>query len=339
MKMIRMKSLREKLRMEKVIFDSNFVPVNGFRSGCYDVYYVLYYDPKPRHKNSIYIPEDPVTEYKVSRNTNSACFSGVKSMLMPYLNLDPYCKSVKHDVPVPNKMYYKMNFKNAGKPILKKSERYAWLKMCKKHNLLPNYIVPSTVVTGKVVFDMVGISPSLLYAYLTMMRAIVEYPAFVRSTVYLVNKVGMDFYAAFVYTTKYYITNYGHHIIAPNYNHGSSNRSEADLTNMKNIDLDLMVGLYRFFKNPEKFDDRHVSEICKGSWQCDSTIKDICKVKYCINAADLFKPSLKKIIETDTDKEVRKYIEDFTKEPSVRIVIKDISVKPKKSLEGENEST
>jgi len=326
--------------MEKKVFDSKMITTT-FRAGSYDVYYVLYYDSKPTHKSSIYIPEDPVEEFKVKRNNNSACFAGMRNMLGAYLGNDPYCKETKHDVPVPNRVYYKMNFSNAGKPILKKSERYAWLKLCKEHNLLPNYVVPSTVITGKVVFDMTETSPSLLYTYLTMMRTIVEYPAFVRSMVYLVDKLEMNFWAAFVYTSKFYISNHGHHIVAPGYTGGyyCAEKSQHQLINMTGIDLSLMISLRRFYKNPTKFDNRHITELCKTHWQCNDIIQAICKIKCTLKASDLFKPSIGKLVETDTDDEAKKQIDVLLADSPVEIVIKEIGIETKKEVGGKNGPT
>lgn len=329
--MLNTNSILRKLKMKKVIFDSNMITTR-FSSGSYDVYYLLYYDSRPIRKDSIYIPKDPTLEYNVKRNSNTACFAGVKNTLQSYVNPGPYCKDPKPNLPIPNRIYYKMNFKTAGSPKLKRSERYTWLELCKQYNLLPNYVIPSTVITGKVVFDMNYIPPSLLYTYLTMMRAIVEYPAFVRAVVYLVNKLKMNFYAAFIYASKYYISNFGHHIINPVGENCFYSSNTRDITKMKKIEFHLMASLKKFSENPEEFDNRHITDLGTTHWRCSDTIRKISKITRYVDASDLFKPSLEKAIEAKTEEEAQKHLLNMCNEPSAKIILKDLSIKKNLSI-------
>lgn len=313
--------------MKEVILDSEMLSTD-FRDGNYDVSYALYYDSTPRRKNSIYIPKDLGTDLKAHKNSNHACFAGMRGMLQEYVNPGPYCKTHRLNIPMPNRVCYKMNFNTAGKPKLSKTERYAWLRICKKYKLLPSYVVPSTVITGQVVFDMHGISPSLLYFYLTMMRAIVEYPAFVKAMVYLSEKTEMNFYAAFVFASRIYISNYGHHVISPNEHYGSGTNSK-DIANMKGIEFHLMSGLRKYTQDPRKYDKRPISELQNTYWKCSDTIRTICITKRSLTAPDLFKPSLTKAIEAETEAEIQKHLNEMEHEPDVRIILKNLNVKQK----------
>jgi len=317
--------------LEEIIFDTGKLPIEKFNAGCYDVTYLLYYDPEPSRKNSIYISKQPKREFGADKNTNKACFAGVGRMLQSYETPDPYYKGPpKSDIPIPNRIFYIMNFKSAGKPELSKTERYAWLRLCKKHKLLPNYVAASTVITGKVVFDTSIVSPSLLYTYLTMMRAIVEYPAFVKAVVYLVDKVEMNFYAAFVYASMFYISNFGHHIINPSQYHGGGCHQEKFMKETSMIEFHLMAGLRRYSQDPEQYDKRCASDLSKTGWMCNGTIIKICNVRYNIKASDLFKPSLTMAIEAETDAEARKYLKKMGKEPDTKIILKRSTIKQEK---------
>lgn len=321
-----------KLNMKTVTIDSGIINSNH-HAGPYNVNYMVYYDPKPRGTNSIYISEDPIKEYTTQFAGNRACFAGVSDLISSYggyKNTNPYNRvSAKQNMPMPNRIYYKMS-PGAGSPKLTATEKYAWLRLCKEHKLLPHYVVPSTVMKKRVVFDISETPPSLLYAYLTMMRAVVEYPGFVKGVVYLCTKLDLNFYAAFVYATKIYITNMGHHIISP-YREYRSNTDR--ISGMKGIEAHLMINLKRFVDNISEIDSRHMSAISRGGWQCSNNIDRASNIRCSLRLPDIFKPSLEKAIMAETVVESQQYLDEIKSDPEVKVVFKDFTLtKPKETV-------
>lgn len=311
--------------MKEIIIDSSIINHNHC-SGPYNVRYMLYYDSKPRGKDSIYISKEPAKEHGMPFNSNTACFAGVSREMSSYTQPTPYDNKPRQNIPIPNRLHFKLG-PASGTPKLSATERYAWLRLCKEYKLLPNYVAPSTVTKKNVVFDISEISPALLYVYLSMMRAIVEYPGFVKAIVYLVNKLKMNYYAAFVYASKMYITNTGHHIMTPNRDYKQKAHS------MSNIEAHLMINLRRFIDDPSEFDSRHITEINKGGWCCASNIMNVSNLRAGLKLEDLFKPSLEKAIMTDDDKKAQHYLDQIKKDPAIKVTFKNSALtKPKKTV-------
>ena len=316
--------------MKQIILDSNII-TDQSRSGSYNVRYALYYDGRRRRKNSIYIPENLKSEFGVDFVSNRACFAGFRGELGSYYNPDPYTKRSNKNVPIPNRIYYIPDMKSTGSPKPTLTEMYTWIRLCKQHKLLPEYVAPSVVSKGRVVFDITETSPSLLYLYLSMIRSVSEYPAFVKATVYLTSKKKVNFFAAFVYASKLYITNSGHHVLNTS---RAYNSNKSSLLSLKGIEVNLMRNLKLYAENPTKYDNRRINEIAKGGYQCHNSIDNVSRLKIGVEVPDLFKPTLKQMIDARTDEEVRKLKVELDKEPKIKVILKNLSVKKEKSVGG-----
>ena len=145
--------------MKQIILDSNII-TDQSRSGSYNVRYALYYDGRRRRKNSIYIPENLKSEFGVDFVSNRTCFAGFRGELGSYYSPDPYTKRNNKNVPIPNRVYYVPDMKSTGSPKPTLTEMYTWIRLCKQHKLLPEYVAPSVVSKGRVVFDITETSPS-----------------------------------------------------------------------------------------------------------------------------------------------------------------------------------
>jgi len=301
------------------------------RASNYKVQYFTYYDHRTRKRKSIYIPKEGLKEFKAKYNSNTACFAGFRNELGSYSKVynDPYNKADRTRMPMPNRVYYLLDPNPGGYPKPTLTEKYAWLRLCKEYKLLPEYVVPSTVRKGCVVFDISETSPSLLYTYLSMMRAIVEYPAFVKATVYLVNKLGMNFYAAFVYASILYVTNSGHHIINPYRAYYNVPRDK--ILSQNDMEIHWMRNLRLYVDNPSKYDKRDIYKVGNGGWNCYNTIDRISNFRAKICVRDLFKEELASVIYSDTDEEARQHYEGLVKAEKVKLVLeKPIAKTPKK---------
>jgi len=246
----------------------------------------------------------------------NVCFARVRSDFRSHnstrssLSYNPGTDRTK--LPIPNRVYYEIIEDKASKPELSQLEKHKWIKMCKENKMLPSYIPLSAAKTGKIVLNLEGLTPSILYLYLSTARNIGENPAFVKGMVYLVTKLKMNFYAAFVFLSKVFISGSGHHIIATGFN----GRTEPE--KVENIDVGLMIGLRRFVGDPLKYDSRSMFRydgVCDWNhFNCSGKITAVSKILYLADAQELFNEHLINAIMASTDEEAIGHISERIKE-------------------------
>ncbi len=208
----------------------------------------------------------------------------------------------------PNRIYYPMptDPKNL-KLTLKEKQEY--VKMCRKNHLLPKYFKYDWMgeEESKIVLDISDIPPSLVYAYLCNFRYVREDPGFVRALVYLVNTKEMNFYVAYVLTSKVCLFHGGHVVLEPIRGYLESSSDPNDV----NISVARMAGLYRFVRDAKKYDNRTMYSEGKSYdfWQCNKTIKSACKASINIHVKNAFSPKLGEIISLKKDANIEKELE------------------------------
>ena len=222
-----------------MIDNDDFIIKEPVVIGSYKVSYALYEDKNKHTWNSLKNPYNTVSEsdlYKkqsekfeglVIIRSNDACFSSLNT------SLDVHTKT--------NRILY------AFKPnkVLTDENCEDWLKLVKKHNLLPRYSKVKEIVKNKnVVFDTRGITRNMLYVYLTVVRMLVEEPKMVKNILKLVDKYKTNFFVAFVASIYLGVTNTGHLFCCP----ADYYPARKNITDLKNLPFNLMIGLYKFIK-------------------------------------------------------------------------------------------
>jgi hypothetical protein len=251
-----------------------------------------------------------------------------------------------------NRMYSKLEVAKPAKSdiVLTPEERSGWLSLTKKYKLLPPYInenaiedipkekqcstdgmsrvVSSTAIaSGEFIIDLEGLSPAMLYIYLSTIRNIREDPGFPRAVLYLVNKIGMNFFAAYVFSSLVTMNSYGHHILDAFRPYGlckeTYQRSSGTYTNealdLKAIEASVLtpiskaIGLQRMVNSdPLKYDSRSLSKT-SYNFDCTSTINKISKVLYLAHFQELFDEDIIAAIMSENDKEGNECLNRFTK--------------------------
>lgn len=320
--------------MKKIVMDSSIMTADSMAS-AYRVQYFTYYDHRTRRRSSIYIPENALIEFNAKYNSNTACFAGFSNEIGSYYKAtnNPYNKIDNTKKPMPNRVYYLLNPNSNGRPKPTLTEKYAWLRLCKEHKLLPEYVAPTTVRKGYVVFDISNIPPSLLYVYLNMMRVIVEYPAFVKSMVYLVNKLKMNFFAAFIYASRLFITNNGHHIINANRGYYGYNQKANKFLDAEDIEIHWMRNLRIYIENPTKYDKRNIYKVCQSRWNCYNTIEQVSIFRANACVGDLFKEKIADVINAETVDEAKKHYDELKKVETPEVVLQAPPTKKAKKYE------
>jgi hypothetical protein len=226
-----------------------------------------------------------------------ACFSQLLSML----------KTDDKD----DRIYYKMEEDIHQKVKLTDEEKHHWIELCVTHGTMPDYItigdIDKKVMVLKIVEDL---TPSLIFIYLCCFRYYREDTGFVRAMVYLVNKCGMNYYAAFVFATRVCINYDLHHILTGVRRYGDSIGPEEAIIRLSDV-----IGLSRFLKNPKKYDSRgprsHKNTGSFNQFQCASTIEKISSVRHDCKVQDLFDLNILKAISAENDSDSKEYLDGF----------------------------
>ena len=275
------------------------------------------------------------------------CFGGLSSQIMD-------AKA--------NRMYTKLEVAKpqkedpASKVVLTAEERSSWLALTKKYKLLPSYInedaiedIPEkdqhetmdgdvatrsiAIASGEFIIDLEGLSPAMLYIYLSTIRNIREDPGLPRAVIYLVNEIGMNFFAAYVFSSMIVINCTGHHILSAYRPYGlCKDTYQAELGTYISEALDLesieksvltpigkAIGLQRMVNNdPRKYDSRDLLKI-GGRFNCSDTIGKISKVSYLASFQELFDEDIIAAIMSKDDKEAEERIKRFAeKKPYIK---------------------
>lgn len=240
-------------------------------------HHVDYYLYKVK-KAGVVLPED-----KPGQHCSGYCFSGLMRC---------YRKAVEK----PNRLLYIMPDDNGNiKLTLKEKREFA--KLSRKHGLLPKYFKYEWIGkdrVSKIVLDLKDLPMSLIYAYLCNFRYIREDPGFVRALVYLVNTRKMNFYVAYVLASRICLSHGGHAVIEPI-------RPYMDKTgDPNNISLNVsrMVALYRYLRNPKKYDKRTLDTT--GEWadyNCQISITSACRLHLETKSTNAFNNKLTEIIK------------------------------------------
>jgi len=185
-------------------------------------------------------------------------------------------------------------------PKITSEEKRQWIKLAKKHNLLPKYVKEAWVDKGKYVINLnvKGMSPSLLYSYLSVIRYIRDETAFVKSILIMVDH-GVNYYIAFVFASRMYIHNTGHHIINVGRTYPHINIEKPVEMLGINLEVGTAASLKRYFDNPGKWDKRKVSDIQKSGWNCHTKIRSAAKSSAIVKVSKLFDPSIIKTVMGD----------------------------------------
>jgi len=210
-----------------------------------------------------------------------------------------------------DRIYYKMEEDTHDTVKLIDKEKYRWIDLCVAHKTMPDYItiedIDKKVMVLKITEDL---TPSLIFIYLCCFRYYREDPGFIRAVVYLVDKCGMNYYAAFVFATKICINYDLHHILTGIRRYGESEKVES-----ATIRLSSIIGLSRFVKDPKKYDKRgprsHKGSGSFNQFQCAATIESISSVRYDCKVQDLFDPDIIEAISATTDRNSQKYLDGF----------------------------
>lgn len=153
----------------------------------------------------------------------------------------------------PNRILYVLNFEKHSVVKLSYEERKAWVNLCKKHKLLPAYVRNYFVRTGNLVLRFENVEITRLYLYLVVARYLEEEPFFVRTLLYLVQEVGLDFYLAVSVATTCCNTNIGHSILNLSRQWRCAGK-DFDFFSIQNFDISMARALYRFVHSTDDYE-------------------------------------------------------------------------------------
>ena len=183
--------------------------------------------------------------------------------------------------------------------------------------------------TGEFIIDLEGLSPTVLYIYLSTIRNLREDPGLAKSVLYLTKEVGMNFFAAYVFASGVVLDSYGHHIFEHIRKYGmckdiydkklhcytSTSLSLGDIEKAIETPIHLAIGTQRVVNSsPSKYDSREVMNL-QGNhrFNCASTITGVSKVRYSANFQELFDEDIISAIMSKTDREANKFLKEFFK--------------------------
>jgi hypothetical protein len=291
------------------------------------------------------VPEGFAKEHS-KRMVTYVCFSGLSGQIM---NARANRMYTKLEVAKPQEK------NQASKIVLTSEERSSWLALAKEYKLLPPYInedaiedIPekdqrevsdgnvtrsTTIASGEFIIDLKGLSPAMLYIYLSTIRNIREDPGLPRSVTYLVNEIGMNFFAAYVFSSMVVLNSTGHHILSAYRPYGLCKETyQADLgtytskaLNLRTLEksirtpINQAIGLQRMVNSgPRKYDRRDLLKM-GYSFNCNTTIGKISKVRHLASFQELFDEDIIAAIMSENDREAEECIKKFIeKKPRIK---------------------
>jgi len=210
-----------------------------------------------------------------------------------------------------DRIYYKMEEDPSAEIKLANEEKHRWIELCISYGTMPDYITIENIDKKIMVLEITeDLTPSLIFVYLCCFRYYREDPGFIRAMIYLVDKCEMDYYAAFVFATRICLNYDLHHFLTGIRRYGDKPKLEDVVVNLNHI-----IGLSRFLRDPKKYDSRgarsHKSGGSFNQFQCASTIEGISSLNHKCKVQDLFDPDVLKAIYAETDSDSQKHLDEF----------------------------
>lgn len=260
--------------------------------GTHNVKYCTYHDPD----DNIRVPtEKEVKDFEICNFYKGICFVSLRQSM-----------GIK-DGKVPNRvMYFILNAE--GKHVLSPEERVNWIKLGAENGTLPEYILEEDPKDDRFVVKLEGISPSLLYVYLSTLRNIQENTQFVRTALTLINIYKMNYVAAFVAASKYNLRNSWHSIVGIGKDYGSSVITNLD------IPLSVVIGLKRYLKDPTKYDKRKFGS-GSSPFNTNLTIRGATRLgkgaaSYYCKVNQLLDTTVEKAIQAESDETAKEHMKE-----------------------------
>lgn len=302
-------------------------------------------------------PSEPLEDNIKSslKPIKSVCFAGLLNKLIDAVSTPKHVRNRLYDKV--DLMHPKAVRESQVNALLTPEECSEWILLAKKYNLLPPYINENAITknpepedkhrchseeyadfTGEFIIDLEGLSPAVLYIYLSTLRNMREDPGFPRAVMYLVNDLGMNFYAAYVFASNLVLNSTGHHTISVQRPYGlvktrydekrreyvpvspcTINQIVEDLS----IPINFAIGLQRVVNSdPLTYDKRELGEKRRSGFECNSTIERASKVRVQLTFQELFDEDVVAAIMSKTDGDARRHLGKFNEKKS-RIIYKE----------------
>jgi len=303
---------------DKIWIDPSIVS-DKYTHASNHVEYYCYHELGKSKKNKPYIPKDPVKEFKANKQTY-VCFSSFMNVV--YNSGRGAKKDAQH-----NRILYRMQIDPRACVKLSLEEQRRFVELSVAHRMLPPYVSLDNITdpkTSDIVIMLEGLTPAQVYMYLSQYRYLREDPGFVRSILHLHDEIGMNFYAAFVVSSRVSIDYTVHHFLTLQRRYASGN---ANSIQKVTVPFSTIVGLRRFAKKPHVYDKRILMNTSYG-YEAANRIEKICKVKYEARPEELLEPLLIRALSALTDKTTKKYLEQY-KRLKERIKYREKNEKPK----------
>lgn len=195
-------------KVKMLIFDPKKVKL-AVNHAKYDVTYKLYYSNNDTSELSITNWDKLIGEIRSSGQTNVACFSQFMSLYNKF-------KSVNGRRANRARFMCKLDNHPNSKLHLSRDELRCWVDLCKANKLMPDNIGDNFIENCIYDINFEDISLNMLYIYLCSARYVQEEPFFIRSVLHMVGDLEIGFFTSIGVSTKFCITNTGHHILGYN---------------------------------------------------------------------------------------------------------------------------
>lgn len=260
---------------------------------------------------------------------NYVCFSGFGGYVSDY---------TRENKKPPNRVYFLLTIHPEAQNLLTDEQRARWITICKMHGLLPSYIKEENLsksstkkdgrrndIHGKFFIDISDVSPTLLYIYLSTLRNLREDPGFPKAVIHLVDDLGMNFYAAYVFGSRIGITCTGHHILEVTRSYGERYPSKDAAEHISgNVTASARIAycLRNFIREPSKFDSNLAKNGLRLSASCMlNSVAGSDVHNYLLTLREFFEEDVIKAIMSSTPEEyerhMKKHLSKKVKEAAV----------------------
>jgi hypothetical protein len=264
------------------------------------------------------VTPDLKEEYlKKHKKTGEVCFGGLPDLVK---KINDANRLIYH-IEIPPDSYSRMT----------DDQRSGWIKLLKKHKMLPNYVSENAVhllneeiskgtsykkkivkAEGFYLLDIVDAPQSMVYIWLTLLRSQRENYGIPIVTQFLVSK-NMDFYLALCFGHCCGSGGAGHAIL--DFTNGPLRYAryeyESETFPKFLIPIHKVNGLVRFLRDPCRYDTRLLKN--GGGWKCYPIINNVNKSKkrIAIDIVDAFNEHIIKAVHAEDDAEYERHVKAF----------------------------
>lgn len=284
-----MKNVNRTIITPKIIFDDKIIKGN-FSYKPPGVEYKIFWSSNKPTANLFVNDKLEGLNATCIKKIKYICFAGIGRMF----------NKNKH-----NCLYYKVT--NVHSTVIDKM--FPWISILIREKIFPKYCNENMLINGAVILDVAEIPIPTLYAQLSLIRYLREYPETIVGALYLI-KSGIDFFPAVTFCLSTMLNSTGHSFVPLKYPYGGRRLPCNEVT----INAGLLWAVRELLINGTNHSKYYFST--PTHWKGWTTIKTVENIEkkvptLSVTLKELLRPDLSVILKCSNEKRVTKFFNEY----------------------------